>query len=264
VSRADVEGCVDKAIELGQAGLTWFRDGLPIAERVMLSAVAAAQSISESTSSPKNPLDLLEENGVVITEDLRRSLGKLTEWGFVKSSGKTFTGKTYKIRIKLVNQWLTKKYLIGNEIQELENISERATLIYEEFGTSMESAKTLFEKVLEINPNHFSALFHLAEIQLNKYLENSSTRVSESIALRHFCERIYKINPSKFRSNFVRFLLRFGQEQLLENNIGVAQESFERVLMITSEDLETQRAILRIVEDSTAASLEKALSVGKN
>ncbi|NEQ11867.1 MAG: branched-chain amino acid ABC transporter substrate-binding protein, partial [Moorea sp. SIO4E2] len=43
VTRDDVTRIVDDAIEIGEGGLTWFRDGLPILERVIFSAVAEAQ-----------------------------------------------------------------------------------------------------------------------------------------------------------------------------------------------------------------------------
>ncbi|NEQ84809.1 MAG: ATP-binding protein, partial [Moorea sp. SIO2I5] len=43
----DVTRIVDDAIEIGEGGLTWFRDGLPIPERVIFSAVAEAQKKAE-------------------------------------------------------------------------------------------------------------------------------------------------------------------------------------------------------------------------
>ena len=54
VERRDVESIVGEAIEFGEGGLAWFRDGLPIAERVFFSAAAEAQSLTEiRTNSSK-------------------------------------------------------------------------------------------------------------------------------------------------------------------------------------------------------------------
>ena len=54
----DVKQVIDRAIEFLEPGLIWFRDGLPILERIVFSAVATAQE--ENPSRPQNPLDLLK------------------------------------------------------------------------------------------------------------------------------------------------------------------------------------------------------------
>jgi hypothetical protein len=47
ITAADVKSIVDDAIELAEGGLAWFRDGLPISERVVFSAVAEAEKLAE-------------------------------------------------------------------------------------------------------------------------------------------------------------------------------------------------------------------------
>ena len=64
----DVKQVVDLAIESLEAGLIWFRDGLPILERIVFSAVATAQE--QNPSSEKKPFDLLKDLGVDIEHSL--------------------------------------------------------------------------------------------------------------------------------------------------------------------------------------------------
>ena len=85
VRRADVDNIIDRAIESAEGGLTWFRDGLPIPEQVIFSAVAEAQRIAamQPAQIMKEPLTLLKEYGVVSTESLFQAADRLVEWGFL-------------------------------------------------------------------------------------------------------------------------------------------------------------------------------------
>ncbi|NES00425.1 MAG: ATP-binding protein, partial [Symploca sp. SIO1B1] len=81
----DVERVVDEAIEIGEAGLAWFRDGLPIPERVIFSAVAEAQKRADLGDDLfiENPLTILREYGVVPAESLIQVGRQLVEWDFL-------------------------------------------------------------------------------------------------------------------------------------------------------------------------------------
>jgi len=81
----DVERVVDEAIEIGEAGLAWFRDGLPIPERVIFSAVAEAQKRAKLKDYLfiEDPLAILREYGVLPTELLRQAGTQLVEWDFL-------------------------------------------------------------------------------------------------------------------------------------------------------------------------------------
>ncbi|NEP81286.1 MAG: ATP-binding protein, partial [Okeania sp. SIO3B3] len=58
---SDVDRVIDNAIELSEAGLAWFREGLLIPERVVFLAAAVAQEKArqKNQSPPENPLKLL-------------------------------------------------------------------------------------------------------------------------------------------------------------------------------------------------------------
>ena len=70
ILQSDVGKVIDNAIELSEAGLDWFREGLLIPERVVFSAVAAQENAKQSQLPPENSLNLLENHGVKIEQQI--------------------------------------------------------------------------------------------------------------------------------------------------------------------------------------------------
>jgi tetratricopeptide (TPR) repeat protein len=289
VSRADVEGCVDKAIELGQAGLTWFRDGLPISERVMLSAVAAAQSRWIPESSPINDFGLLERHGVVLTKELRLAKTNLLNWGLIENDQQNI----FRVKIELVQIWLMRKYSLKSEILDLEKTSEEAREIYSEtkvlkqsidnsenllknarqkqkqhtpttteYHSLSDSIKALekdlkevthksqkiYQEVLEVNPNYFSALFDLTEISSRQYLTIRKTEELPSNTMEMY-ERIYKIDPVMSEPGFLKILLKSVKAQILKGNFDDAQKTFERIISIDPDNDEIIELVSKIQDN---------------
>ncbi|NES68983.1 MAG: ATP-binding protein, partial [Okeania sp. SIO2D1] len=148
---------VDRAIESAGGGLAWFRDGLPISEQVIFSAVAEAQRIAmKSAQVVKEPLTLLREYGVVPTKSLSEAADRLVEWGFldkVESSELPLKKvPRYKVKIELVRLWLLKRFSLRNEILKLGNLSLDSLDAY--------------KQRLRNNPNDFPALFGVAKASL--------------------------------------------------------------------------------------------------
>ncbi len=92
---------MNQAIEQGEAGLQWFRDGLPIPERVMFSTVAEAQE-------RVGPWTLLQERGVVPTEPLLQAEKNLVQWRFLTLLEVAVLDYTY-VTVELVRRWLVKR-----------------------------------------------------------------------------------------------------------------------------------------------------------
>ncbi len=151
VTREDVESIVDKAIEIGEAGLAWFYDGLAAPERIVFSAVAEAQQIASGRGElvEGESLKLLQEHGVVLTESLKQAGERLVESGFLDDLGKQpelfRTRKpTYTIKIELVRRWLIKRHPLHREIWKLEKLDLRPHSLDEqalEFRGRIEKAK---------------------------------------------------------------------------------------------------------------------------
>ncbi|WP_235006839.1 pentapeptide repeat-containing protein [Calothrix rhizosoleniae] len=105
VKRNDVKAVIDKAIESGEAGLTWFWDGLPDIERLVFSAIAEAQERGINGES----WALLQEYGVVQQEPLLKAEQALLTSGFLQTSTIAEWGP-YKVTIELVRLWLVKQH----------------------------------------------------------------------------------------------------------------------------------------------------------
>lgn len=171
VHRADVEAVLERAIEIGEGGLAWFRDGLPIPERVVLSAVAESQQQRVEAAQPAGDiLTLLQRHGVELTETLYQAGLRLLEWHFIREPAlpaSEHPRHVYDVTIELVRRWLVKRYPLRDEILELEKLDPEAQRLYEEArqhdqAGNLTAAIAAYEQALNHNPNHFSSLFDLA------------------------------------------------------------------------------------------------------
>ncbi|NEN91306.1 MAG: AAA family ATPase [Okeania sp. SIO3H1] len=249
VKSADVDKMiVDRAIESAEGGLTWFRDGLPIPEQVIFSAVAEAQRIAmKSAEVVKEPLTLLKEYGVIPTESLFQGVDRLVEWGFldlVESSELPWDEvPKYKVKIELVRRWLLKRHSLRGEIQKLENLNSEANHIYK-LVTELRQALVkltiiiaIYGQVLEINPNHFQALFDLAEAHL--VIEDLGKAIE-------FYQRGYKVNPILAQDGLVKSLLGYGQKLMEQRKWEIAKEQFEKVLNLDPDNTLAQERLIEI------------------
>ncbi|NEQ69317.1 MAG: AAA family ATPase [Symploca sp. SIO2D2] len=249
----DVERVVDEAIEIGEAGLAWFRDGLPIPERVIFSAVAEAQKRAKLRDYPfiEDPLAILREYGVVPTESLRQAKIRLVEWDFLdlaKSSDLLSEAtRAYRMKVELVRRWLVKQHPLKREIWELEKLTPAAHIPYQS-ATELESyellknAIPLYEQALSINPNYFSALFKLAE----GYLE-----IRDFSKAVEFYKRAYRLDSSRVQEDYVELLQSYGLELMEQRKFELAKEQFSTISLIQPnnflaqdklEEIETYRA----------------------
>ncbi|MBD2778561.1 AAA family ATPase [Iningainema tapete] len=225
VTRTDVENIVDKAIEIGEAGLVWFRQGLPIPERVIFSTVATKPEVKE-------PLKLLEEYGVVHTPELDRAQKLLVEWGFLQKVNSpqllNVVVSSYRVTVELVRRWMLNQHSLKEEIYELEKLNPEAHNSYLEASKlheqrHIEAAIQLYEKVLQINPNHFSTLLGLVQ----GYLDLDTKEFQKALELS---ERAYKFNPEDTKEGFIQLLLNYGNELMRQKQFQLAEQQFNKVL----------------------------------
>ncbi|MDJ0796015.1 MAG: ABC transporter substrate-binding protein [Calothrix sp. MO_167.B12] len=157
VTQEDVNITVDKAIELAEAGLAWFWDGLSIWEQVVFAAVAEAQKISQKQSQkiPEDPFIILQKYGVILTKDLQVAAQELVRNGFVDDTGR-------KVKIEFVRRWLVQHHPLEQKIRELEkNETKEINLIYERDDKQLKEKqhKHNFEsEAWELNPSYFSPM----------------------------------------------------------------------------------------------------------
>ncbi|MBD2358795.1 tetratricopeptide repeat protein [Tolypothrix sp. FACHB-123] len=250
VNRQDVENIIDSAIEIGEAGLAWFRDGLPIAERVVFSAAAQAQQQTNAVVKGE-PLTHLVQCGVVLTEPFHTAEERLLEWGFFKQLGTSglpelYYLNNYKVTVELVRRWLIKRYPLRREIWELAKLDSQSDRIYQQAtklyqNNHIENALKLYEQVLQINPNHFDALFRLAEVCID---------VKDFDAAVELYARAYKVDPIRNKEGFVQALLSYGQELMEQDRFEAAKEQFRQALILQPDNIVIQAALVAAQEET--------------
>ncbi len=242
VTRSDVRTSVERAMELGEGGLGWFWEGIPLPERVVFSAAAEVPrarqleypEISSLEFSEVEPLELLRECGVELTESIRDGLINLVGWRFLRSMENRSGARpgerrasvppstaTYRVAIELVRRWLVQRHPLRRELRELEDINLEAQELYETAKSARPRGATpkivtLLNEALRLNPNHFEALFELADslAELRQFTQ----------ALRCY-RRAYLVDAVRVRDNYVEALYDYGEElhNLGENEDAIAQ-----------------------------------------
>ncbi|MFN9404707.1 MAG: ABC transporter substrate-binding protein, partial [Dolichospermum sp.] len=113
ITSADVEKIVDTAIEIGEAGLSWFWYAFSIPEKVVFSAIAQAQETG------KNYLKLLEIQKIDAKNQLINQARKqLIDNGFLDATGE-------KIKVELVRRWIIKRYPLQDQIGQFREFEEK-------------------------------------------------------------------------------------------------------------------------------------------
>jgi ABC-type branched-subunit amino acid transport system substrate-binding protein len=238
VARADVTGIVDKAIMNAEAGLAWFWDGLPMPEQVVFSAVAEAQKIPISTRQliPEEPLTLLRNYGVIPIEPLIQAARQLTEKGFLDDIGR-------KVKVELVRRWLVQCYPLRQQVRKLEEFEQKQVNPLWEVATALrkqgkkQNALAIYEQVLALNPNHFSALVDLAEACLEVEDFNKAVELYT---------RAYQVDPIRNKEGLLRSLEKYGHNLIIQREFARAKEQCNRILEIEPSRESAKQRLLEI------------------
>ncbi|OLT59900.1 ABC transporter substrate-binding protein [Moorena bouillonii] len=238
ISGLDVELIVNQAIERAQGGLAWLWDGLPIPEQVVFSAVAEAQqrAISQHQPVPEHPLSFLKRYGVIQTKSLYHAAKRLQGYGFVDDT-------ECRLKVPLVRRWLVQNHPLRQEILALEKLDQdqtdpiyqRATALYQQ--GEIHKALVLYDEVLQLNPNHFSALLILAQ----GYLQVNNFR--KAIELYR---RVYPVKPVQSKEGLFRSLLNYGDQLIEQEALTKAQTCFHKMLDIDPDDQLAQQRLDQI------------------
>lgn len=260
VTREDVENIVNEAIELGEGGLAWFRDGLPPSERVIFSASSEIhEGMANPQFTPEEPLSLLEKYGAIRTDELNKATKNLIDWDFWQKisplNSSTTRISTYKVTVELVRCWLIKRHPLQQEIWELENSNLEAVQVHNLADVSYEQeeyedAIKLYEQVLELNPNYFNALLKLSEIYLTtKAFDKASTIYS----------RAYKVDSVRTRTGFLQASLSYSQILIQANE----QENLGKVLELYVQAYQVDPVLAKENFSQTLLNYGRNLAVAK-
>ncbi|NEP79060.1 MAG: ABC transporter substrate-binding protein [Okeania sp. SIO3B3] len=143
---------------------------------------------------------------------------------------------------------MVKNYPLQSEIWELDQLDAEANYYYERAEIwrnrgNIDDELYHYLKALELNPNHFNALFRLAEA----YRKNQ--KFQEAVELY---DRAYKINSQRAKEGYIESLLGYGDSffqnsRLLERNLSLVKRLYERVLEIESKNTIALEKIERLI-----------------
>jgi tetratricopeptide (TPR) repeat protein len=269
ITREDVYRVVDRAIELGEGGLAWFWDGLPIPERVVFAAAAAAVNLNllddpkDSTFREGEPLDLLVEAGIVLTDCLHKAQQSLLDLNYLaktKSADipETVIRNRYRVPIELVRRWLIQRHGIKQELWELQDLNPEVKADYETARELRQQGQFYqaihaYERVFNVNPNHIGTLFELGECLL------ATKAYNRAITLY---ERAEQVDVLRARDGLVRSRLGHALTLIDRDQLSEAERLINRALELEPDNAAAFE-LLEKIADRKIQSAKKEKSWGR-
>lgn len=200
VTRADAEAAVPDALEASRNTLEWLWDGLPPAERVVISALAEAGPRAITQDELER---LLRESGVrVLIRELQNAPQLLQDWDLIEPAE-----GGYCFRVELLRQWIITYKPLQCVQEELDHVLPVAENLYQAGvgfyqGGQLDQAASQLRQAISLNPNHVRANELLAEILLVQ---------SRSGEARQLLEQLYEYHPAAARPRLIQALLSLAE-----------------------------------------------------
>ena len=235
----DVNAVIDDAIESGGSGLAWLWDGLPIAERFILSAVTSVTDENGIATKESINEALRRHRVQLLGIELTRAPDMLVDWGWLE---KTEERDGYKFVVELLRRWINRKHSLENAKRELESISKRAIRDYTyarqaHIDGDLEIAVESYRHALAANPNHAGAQLGLAQaLHEQGLIEEAVTEY----------EKAYNLDEIA-HEGLIKALLASGE--VLEKDptsVAEAVRRYERVLEIVPDNEVARRRLTDI------------------
>jgi tetratricopeptide (TPR) repeat protein len=228
VEAGDVDAVAAKVPEAGENIFEWIWDGLPPAEKVICSAVAKGAPPFGAVSR-EGIDDILQKHGIrVMTRELELAPDALVKWEMLhmREGG-------YGYFTELIRRWVSERKPLVKVKDELDRVVPLAETLYQSGDGfyrrgNLESAQTLLEQALTVNPNHVKSRLLFGQVLIEQ------GRLAD--AIREF-EEAYKYDEATSRSPLVRTLLVRSEELLRSGDEERALGACERVLQLSPQDL---------------------------
>ena len=214
----DVENAISETLEASRNTLEWLWDGLPPAERVVISALAGAGD--RSITQPQLE-QLLRESGVrVVIRELQNAPQLLRDWDLIEPAE-----DGYRFRVELFRRWILEHKPLSRVQEELDRIEPLAENLYQAaYGffrsNQLEDALPLLRQAIGLNPNHARSRQLLAEIFLLR------GEVDQAVQI---LQLLYDTQPSIARPRLVQaLLLKTEEEPDEEKRLAI----YQQILMV--------------------------------
>jgi tetratricopeptide (TPR) repeat protein len=227
VTVSDVEAVVDRAIAAGEAGLTWLWDGLPAAERFVLSAMAHVAKEGRAATQDEISRILKEYRVSFSGPELTQALNNLTRWELLRH-----TADGYEFVVELLRRWVLREHSLEQAKRELESVSPGAIVLYElarayhEDG-DYDKAIRRYHDALAVNPNHIQARLGLAQA----LFEQGKTEE----AITEF-ERAYTLDRARAKDGLIEAWQAWSETLEKEGRVNEADQQYEAILSTAPHD----------------------------
>jgi tetratricopeptide (TPR) repeat protein len=245
-----VQEAVDRAIESGHGALNWFWEGLPRAERFILSAVAHASDKS-GVGSKENVRQLLEKHHILLSGlELKDAPDRLVDWEMLRREGPD----AYRFVVEIVRRWVVQEHPLSSARRDIDFVSKRAVRLFENAREAhsegdLPYARDEYRRTLKANPNHSGAQLGLALVlfELGELEE----------ALAEF-EKAYAIDEMSARDGLIR--VRLARADALKEQGGVddAIVHYQKVLGLVPGEAAAARSLSAIYVARGEAALVRS------
>jgi tetratricopeptide (TPR) repeat protein len=209
----------------------WIWDGLPPAERIILSALAERLPDDESFISRDEVLETLQRSNVrIITRELTQSPEKLAEWELLERDEQGH----YRFFVPLLRRWIRDKKRLAQVREEIDKINPAAQaffnagkLAYEAAQPNFESAITNLRQAIQINPEHLEARLVLGQVLLETGDYDGMVSVYEEAHQR---------DPAQARYGLTNALVLRAELFTQRKEYERAEKDYERILTIHSAE----------------------------
>ena len=248
VLAADVDAIIEDALEAGTGGLAWIWEGLPRAERFILSAIAHIADEGDVVTM-EEIRDALQRYGVrLIGIELTNAPNVLVEWEMLERPERD----SYRFTVDLLRRWIAQVHPLEEAMRELERVSPRAVLFYEAARTAHSKGKLAlaiedYRRALAANPNHVRAQLGLAQALYE------SGALAEAIA--EF-EKAYQLDAVSARDGLIEARLALGESLEREGKDDEAISQYECALGLAPEDKEIRRRLVNVLMKQAGAYLD--------
>jgi tetratricopeptide (TPR) repeat protein len=231
-------GLVDQAIETGHGALNWFWEGLPRAERFVLSAIAHVTD-AQGVASKAAIQQILEKHRIILTGlELQDAPERLVEWEILSRKG----ADAYHFTVELVRHWMLKAHPLESARRDVNFISKRAVQLYEvareaHMAGMLEYSRDDYRKALAANPNHSGAQLGLAQVLFE---------LGEFEAAVEAFEKAYAIDEMSARDGLVRARIAVGQKHEEAGHQAEALVEYQKALQYTPQDDTLRRRLANI------------------
>ncbi|MEM9555961.1 MAG: tetratricopeptide repeat protein [Acidobacteriota bacterium] len=227
VEAEHVDAVLDDVLEAGQNVFDWIWEGLPAAERVILSVLA--ESTPDGDALDRDALEeVLQESGVrMLSHELEVAPDKLVEWDLLRASD-----NGYSVLVELLRLWVARRKPIATVRDELDRIVPLADAAYQTgelyfVQRDLDRAVDLLQQALRSNPNHVKARRRLVDIHIERgALAEALTEL----------EHISRLDPPKARIPMVHVLSLQAEEHERDENEDAALEVYTRILEISPRE----------------------------